>query len=141
MAYSIQEDIVDQLDESSLIQLTDDEGTGSVVESRVTKAITDADATIDFHCQARYSVPLAPVPDKIRQISVDIAIYNLFSRRGDTAPETRVDRYNQALKDLRDIRDGKTLLGSNTPAPMNTENSVQIESNRRVFTRNNMRGF
>ena len=141
MAYSEKADILDSLDENSLIQLTDDENTGSVNDGRVTKAIADADATIDFHCQKHYSVPLSPVPDKIRQISVDIAIYNLYSRRDDTAPETRVDRYNQALKDLRDIRDGKTLLGSNTPAQSNTENSVTIESNDRVFSRENMDGF
>lgn len=141
MAYSIQSDILDQLDEDSLIQLTDDEDAGTVDTDKVTRAIADADSTIDSYCQDRYSIPLSPVPDKIRQISVDIAIYNLFSRRGDTAPDIRIERHKEAIKFLEQVNAGKIKLGAATPAPVNTGNSVNIESNTRVFTRDNMRGF
>lgn len=141
MAYSIQSDILDQLDEDSLIQLTDDEDAGTVDTDKVTRAIADADSTIDSYCQDRYSIPLSPVPDKIRQISVDIAIYNLFSRRGDTAPDIRIERHKEAIKFLEQVNAGKIKLGAATPAPVNTGNSVTIESNTRVFTRDNMGGF
>jgi phage gp36-like protein len=141
MTYSIQSDIVDQLDEDSLIQLTDDEDAGEVNEGRVAKAIADADATINAYCQGIYMIPLDPVPDKIRQISVDIAIYNLFSRRGDTAPDIRIERHKEAIRFLEKVADGRISLGAATPAPVNTRDTVNILSNDRIFDRSKMSGF
>jgi len=73
MAYCTQDDILYLLNETALIQLTDDDGAGEIDDEKVTRAIADADAAIDAYCQDRYAVPLSPVPAKIRQISVDIA--------------------------------------------------------------------
>jgi len=141
MAYCIQDDILNQLEESALIELTDDENTGAVVDAVVARAIADADATIDAYCQGRYSVPLSPVPEKIRQVSVDIAIYNLYSRRGDVVPEVRKDRYREAVRFLEKVADGKITLGTTTPSPTNTENTVNIDGSDRIFTRDKMAGF
>ncbi len=141
MAYCIQDDILNQLEESALIELTDDENTGAVVDAVVARAITDADATIDAYCQGRYSVPLSPVPEKIRQVSVDIAIYNLYSRRGDVVPEVRKDRYREAVRFLEKVAEGKITLGAATPGPTNTENTVSIDGSDRIFTRDKMAGF
>jgi len=141
MAYCIQDDILNQLEESALIELTDDENTGAVVEAVVARAIADADATIDAYCQGRYSVPLSPVPEKIRQVSVDIAIYNLYSRRGDVIPEVRKDRNREAVRFLEKVADGKITLGAATPCPTNTENTVSIDGSDRIFTRDKMAGF
>lgn len=141
MAYSQKADITDQLDEAVLIQLTDDEGIGAVNDDRVDKAIADSDATINSYCKRRYSIPLSPVPDKIRQIAVDIDIYNLYSRRSDVMPETRKDRYSEAIKFLEKVNAGKLDLDGATLSQTNTDNSVSIEANTRVFTRDNMRGF
>lgn len=141
MAYSELTDIIDQLDEDSLIQLTDDENLSAVNDGRVTKAIADADATINAYCQGRYLVPLSPVPDKIRQVSVDIAVYNLYSRRGDTAPDIRIERHKEAIRFLEQVNAGKVTLGAATPAPVNTADKVNIKSNARVFDRDKMSGF
>ena len=80
MPYATQADILDQLDEDILIQLTDDADTGDVVDDVVTRAIADADAEIDGYCGKRYSVPFDTVPPIIRKFAVDIAIYT--STRG-----------------------------------------------------------
>jgi len=141
MVYSAQSDILEQLDEETLIQLTDDYGTGLVDSDKVTRAIADADATIDAYCQGRYTVPLDPVPNKIRQVSVDLAIYNLYSRRDDTAPETRKDRNKEAIRFLEKVADGKIDLGSATPAPDTTGNAADIDYNDRIFTRDKLKGF
>ncbi|MBN1627121.1 MAG: DUF1320 domain-containing protein [Deltaproteobacteria bacterium] len=110
MAYCTKEDILDKLDEESLIQLTDDEGTGTVNDGRVDKAIAAADATINFYCRNLYLVPLSPAPDKINQIAVNIAIYELYSRRDDTMPDTRKDKYNGDIRTLEKVSDGKIKL-------------------------------
>jgi phage gp36-like protein len=141
MAYCTQTDILQQIDNDILQSLTDDHNLGQVDDDMVDRAIADADANIDAYCQGRYTVPLDPVPDKIRQISVDIAIYNLYSRRDDTCPETRKDRYREAIRFLEKVAAGNIALGSATPAAVNTGNSVEIDYNARIFTRAKMSGF
>jgi len=140
MPYCTQDDILEQIDEAVLIQLTDPLG-AAIDDDVVSRAIEDADATIDSYCQDRYSVPLDPVPAKARQISVDIAIYNLYSRRGDTAPEVRKDRHKEAIRWLEKVNKGDIKLGAATPASINTSGSVNISSNDRIFDREKMSGF
>ena len=141
MNYCLQTDILNQLNSTVLLQLTDDAGVGAIDTDVVTRAIADADATIDSYCQARYSVPLSPVPEKIRQISVDIAIYNLYSRRDDVVPDIRKDRDKEAIRFLEKVADGKIQMGAATPTPANTENTVSVAYNDRIFTRNKMSEF
>ncbi len=141
MAYSAQTDILEQLPEIDLIGLTDDEAAGVVDESVVARAIADADATIDSYLQTRYSVPLSPVPDKVRLISVDLAIYNVFSRRSLDPPEVRKDRKKDAMAWLKMVAEGKISLGSDEISPANAANDVQITDDNRIFSRTKMDGF
>ena len=141
MPYCTQDDILQQLDEDTLVQLTDDVGIGSVDADVVTRAISDADATIDAYCQGRYSVPLDPVPGMIRKISVDISIYNLYSRRVDEVPDSRLERYKNAIRFLEKVAAGQISLGAAAPAPETTGNSVDIDQADRIFTRDKMEGF
>lgn len=115
MSYSEKTDILDQLDEATLVELTDDDGTGTVDTSVVTRSIADADAEIDGYCATRYDVPFSAVPVMIRKISVDIAIYNLYSRRV-AVPEERDKRYSNAVKFLRNVSKGLISLGGDAPA-------------------------
>jgi phage gp36-like protein len=141
MSYCLQTDIVNQIDSTVLLQLTDDAGTGVIDAGIVTRAIADADATIDSYCQDRYTIPLSPVPAKIRQVSVDISIYNLYSRREDVVPDIRKERNQAAIRFLEKVADGKIQLGVATLTPTNTDNSVSISGNTRLFTRDKMSGF
>ena len=142
MPYCTQADILESLSEAELIQLTDDAGAGTVDPDVVERAIADADATVDAHCQGRYSVPLAsPVPGVIRRISVDITVYNLYSRRDDTMPETRKERMKSAERFLEKVARGEIRLGTAQPAPETTGGSVDIESQDRIFDRGKLRGF
>jgi len=81
MAYSTQADILEQLSEAHLIQLTDDAGAGTVDADVVSRAIADADAEIDSYCATKYDTPFTTVPAVIRKLSVDMAIYNVYARR------------------------------------------------------------
>jgi len=116
MAYSTKADILEQLDEDILIQLTDDDDLGTVDDDMVTRAIADADALIDSYCGTRYGVPLSSTPDIIRACSVDLAICNLYARRRGV-PEDRKQRCAERVSFLKDIATGKATLGSAAPAP------------------------
>jgi len=117
MSYCVQGDLLEQIAESELIELTDDAGSGSIDASVVSRAIADADAEIDSYCGTRYTLPFSPVPVMIRKLSVDIAIYNLYTRRSTLKmPEERQKRYDNAVRFLRDVAKGLITLGADAPA-------------------------
>ncbi len=119
MAYSTKAAIIAKISEATLVQLTDDEGTGSEVDSRVAAAISEADGMIDGYLRGRWATPLAePIPDPIPSISTDLAIFNLFERRGDFLISDKViERQKRAVKKLEQIQAGTiSLLGNGSPA-------------------------
>lgn len=142
MAYATQSDIEAQLSLEELIQLTDDEGIGHVHADRVARAIADADEEIDGYLQARSAVPLSPVPGIIRKVSVDIAVYNLYSRRMREIPEARRARYDNALKFLAKVAEGKIGLGAVDPSGNPPEAAgIGVAGTDRVFTIDKLERF
>jgi phage gp36-like protein len=134
MSYSALSDITDDLDEEILIQLTDDEDTGAVNESRVTAAIAKADAEIDSYLSKRYTLPLSSTPEVIKKLSVDIAIWNLYSRR-NKMEEVRKARYDAAVKLLVAMSKGDATLGID-PEPAGGEQQIKASRTKddRTFT-------
>ena len=153
MAYSTLSDWKGLISEASIIQLTDDENINpgvidgadpdcALILGRTDKARADADATIDAYCQSRYPVPFSPVPEKIRQISGDITVYNLYSRHADMGmPEIRSDRNKEAIRFLEKVSEGKIILSAITPAPAGDTRGACSTANGRIFTRRKMSGF
>ncbi len=143
--YCTLDDLKAQVSEAVLVELTDDEGTGQVDQARVDAAITAATDEINGYCQARYPVPFDPVPGFIRKLAVDIALYNLFSRRGynDQAEEggdkAIIDRYRAAVRTLENIAKGVVTLGVPNPPP--ATDGTDIRSNPRIFSRERLEGF
>ncbi len=143
MPYCTIDDVRRQLEEARLVQLTDDEGTGELVEERVTQAIRDADDEIDSYLGLRMRVPLSPAPDTVRRLSVDIAVYNLYSRR-EKLPENRLERYRNCVRFLESAASGKISLGQNDPEGNPLDPNLPEPSGEnpaRTFTRSSLRGF
>lgn len=146
-------DIKAQLPEEVIVQLTDDEnlhptaideliaGHAAIV-SRINEAIETADTEIDGYCATRYTVPFNPVPGVVNKLSVELAIYYLYSRR--STPEKIEKRYDKATARLKDIATGKFTLGID-PAPIASTTADAIETNKtssdRIFTRDSLKGF
>lgn len=153
MAYCTFDDITKALDETTIIQLTDDENlkptavdTGdpdhAPIIGRIDEAIETADAEIDGYCAVKYSVPLSPVPPVVNKLSVDLAIYYLYSRR--SIPEKVEKRYERAVARLKDIARGLLSLGVE-PEPAASVAADSAQANKtasdRVFTRDSLKGF
>ncbi len=143
MAYSTLTDIKKLIPEAIIIQLTDDEDLGTVNQARVDEAIAQADAEIDSYCGGKYSVPFSTVPDIVKKISVDIAIYNLYSRRVEEIPETRAARYKNAIRQLEGIAKGLISIGEDPEPSAPTQGGVEnIKTNDdRTFTKDNLSGY
>ena len=139
MAYSTKADLLGLITEDTLIGLTDDHGVGVVDDGKVLEAIADSDAEIDGYCGERYTLPFSPVPAIIRKCSIDIAIYNLYSRR-QGAPTDRKERRDNAVTILKEIAKGTITLGANAPAEAGADD-VQASSPERIFTRTTLEHY
>lgn len=133
MSYSTSDDILLQIDEQDLIQLTDDLGSGIIDADVVTRAIADADQVIDGYLGSRYSLPFTTVPGILRTLSVDIAISNLYARRRDTIPEIRKERQQAAIRFLEMVGRGQITLGVDDP-DLGSSDSAEYSADDRVFT-------
>jgi len=141
MSYILQADLLAQLSEPQLVQLTDDEQIGIVNTTRVGQGIADADAEIDGYVATRYAVPVSPVPALIKKLSIDITLYNLWRRR-QKVPDLVRTAYEDAVKKLEQIAKGTITLGVD-PAPANSAqaSSGEVFGPERVFDRDKMGSF
>lgn len=93
--------------ETELIELTDITGSGSTDDDRIVRALGDTASTIDTYLRRRYSLPLAAVPDVLRNAACDMARYSLYR---DAAPQEVKDRFAAAMRLLSDLATGKAVL-------------------------------
>lgn len=129
MAYCTQSDILKQLDEVILIELTDDAGDGEVDSDVVDRAIADADEEIDSYLSVKYSLPFSTTPNLVRRMSVVIAICNLYARRADTTPETRKEDCERIRKDLDRIARGTMKLDVPDPS-VDSDHGVEVTTSK-----------
>jgi phage gp36-like protein len=72
-------------------------------------------------------------------MAADLAIFNLYSRR-QGPPDHWQARYDNAIKMLAMIRDGKIGLGVADPESGDSD-SAEVVSVERVFTRDTLKNF
>ncbi len=134
MAYCTIDDLKAAMPESVLIQLTDDEKTGAVNTARITAAITAAESETDGYCEARYTVPFTTAPTIIKKMAVDIALYNLFARKGASMEGTRGEsvktRYDNAIRFLTAVSKGTIAIG--TPEAPSAQ-TMDIKTRPKIF--------
>lgn len=119
-------------------QLLDPDGTG-VDEAIAHAEIQTASAVIDSYLSGRYPLPLSVVPAILSGVCADLTRYALYR---NTVPELVKERYQSAIKWLRDVADGKANLGLSlaleTPA---TDAAIEIKSGGNVWHRDVSKGF
>ena len=135
MPYATIDDILKQLPEATLIELTDDDDDGVVVVETVTRAIEDADEEIDSFLAVRYSLPFSTAPRLARKFSVDIAVCNLYARRPGTIPDERAKNCDRAREMLEKIAGGDLRLDVPEPAE-DADTGVHVTTSKsdRIFS-------
>lgn len=113
MAYCVIADLVSAFTAKKLIQLTDDAGSGAYDSAILNAEIANSQVEIDGYCRKRYSesMPFVTVPEMLKPLCIDIAIYRIHKRRG-RIPQEIVDAYDKAVKKLIDISKGVIDLGT-----------------------------
>lgn len=115
MSYSTLEDLQKKISNDQLIELTDDVSADAIDQAKIDAAILEADELIDSYIGKVKAVPLSPVPGLIKNLSVNIAIWNLFVSRS-VVDEVREGAYKEALKSLREIARRERTLGDDEAA-------------------------
>jgi len=112
MPYCTLDDLKQDISETELIQLTDDERLGAVNEDRINTAAGNASELIDGFLRGRYALPLDPVPAIVKTIAKEITIYRLFLRKKrQSITKEMTDNYNAQIKLLEKIQKGEITLG------------------------------
>jgi len=94
----------------------------------IDRAIADADAIIDSYLGNKYNnLPFNQVPNVIRYSSVNITIYNLYSRRLNI-PNQVTERYNNSIAFLQRVLDGTLSLDSSVDVSADLKSVIQINT-------------
>lgn len=141
--YCTLDDIKKAIPETNIIQLTDDAGTGQIDTEKINDAISYAEQLINGYLRGRYTLPLDPVPELIRHMATDLAIFHLYSRRFELEmPQSMMDKYKNAVKLLEQIQKGLIRIGAEVEA---SPGQGYYKSNRttedKVFTREILKQF
>ncbi len=137
MAYCSPTDLLQMVSQEELAELTT--ATGEVPDSQVTaEAIAWAEDEVNAYVGARYQVPLNPVPAKIKGLTVELALYSLYARRG-VAPAVRRERYEAAMAFLKRVAEGLAVLeGVSGGVSGRAIEPAEVESGARRFSRDQM---
>ncbi len=82
----------------------------------VGNALAEAKAEIDVYLRARYSLPLAVVPQLLRTCAIDIACYRLAVTAAALSDEV-AGRAKRAIEILKDVGAGRAKLDELEPPP------------------------
>ena len=148
MSYITQSDLIDELGEDRLVQLTDNARAGVIDESRVGRAIAYAVGTFDSYARTRYSIPV-PVTEKVKSVCLDLAVFHLFRGRvstDDGVYKVRRDAHNDAMRFLEALQKGTAALDVPTAEesatkPAASPDRVLKGSSRAAFGDDTLKGY
>lgn len=107
MPYATQADLETRFGAAEILQLSDRDGAGGADPGVVEAALAAAAVEIDGYLAVRYALPLAAVPDLVREIACDLARYRLWK---DQAPERVRQAQEDAVAQLKRLSAGVMRL-------------------------------
>ena len=132
MTYATQADLVERFGATELAQLTDAAGGAIIDETKVARALADADAEVDAHIGVRYALPLATTPVVLVRVAADIARYVLWDTRANDIVKAR---YQAGVGLRKSLQSGAARLGNEeAPAAAPGAVAVAVSSRTRVFS-------
>ncbi|ECD2398474.1 DUF1320 domain-containing protein [Salmonella enterica subsp. enterica serovar Newport] len=132
MMYASAQDMRDRYENlDDLLRLP---GTDDLNEKKLTQALNDAGALADSYLSAKYTLPLAVVPQVLVQHCCAIAFYYLCDQQ---ASEQARDRYREALTWLREVKNGGIPIGvDESGSAPESDDLPQMQAEAPVFGRN-----
>ena len=137
MAYCSEDDLLKMIPQSDLADLTVE--SGEVPDSLIIiDAISKAEAEIDSYLAVKYVVPLAAPPDRVKSLAVDLAIYQLYSRRSIVPPVWQ-QRHDAAVAFLKQVVAGQmVIVGPQGELPTVAKEVTDATAAPRAFSRHTL---
>lgn len=125
-----------------LKELTDVAGTGSTNATILAAAISAADEWINSFARHRHAVPFVTVPDMIKTISAEEAVYRLKRRRNMVTSEDK-EQHDEHLRWLEQLAKGLVSPGTEPPPPKSAAVAARIVGvgDAREITREKLGGY
>ena len=122
-----------------LLQLTDHENTGTLVENRIINALDSADALITGYVASRHrnTAQFAGNPI-LRDIACDYAFFILYR---SNVPEWVENRRKAAMRTLEQIASGTVKLDQGEEVAEPRPGQILVDSDRQKFGRDNLEGY
>lgn len=143
--YCVLADLENRFPGEDLAQLTDDEGTGAVVQEVIDAAVADAGELIDGYLRGVTSLPLqVPIPGVIKRVCIDLVMYDLHARRGGDIPPVVQARYEDSREALEQVQRRKLVLQYSGEATVDVQSSSYLTdktSSDKVFTSDTLDKF
>lgn len=135
MSYISSSDLLDLMSERVLIELSNDSVRADSVNWQLIESLCNqASELVDGYLRSLYILPLDATPTIIKSLCKHLVRFELYSRRsegsGKTFPENVKITYNDAIKTLEKIQQGKLHLG--IAAKQTQNNELQSTSRFRV---------
>lgn len=111
--YCTVQDIVDDLTEKVVAQLSNDEEPNVVNDEIVSKYISDVTQIIDGYLRGRYELPIINEHSILKKICIDIVKYELYKRRGKVFDNIQ-NFYKDGIATLEKIQKGMITLNEGT---------------------------
>ena len=128
--------------EKRLRELADYDRNAIADSDTITAAIAAADSWIDGQLAKRLAVSLAVVPELIKNISMDEAVY-VLKRWRSMATENDRDDHRERLEQLVSIKKGESTVGED-PQPAASTQVVDAQTDRlssKAVSRETFKGF
>ncbi|EHE9178918.1 DUF1320 domain-containing protein [Salmonella enterica] len=136
MMYASAQDMRDRYDNLDMLLFQPDSDAPN--EKKLAQALSDAGALADSYLSAKYSLPLAVVPQVLVQHCCAIAFYYLCDQQ--VTDQVR-DRYRDAMTWLREVKNGSIPIGvDEAGSAPESDDLPQMQAEAPVFGRN-QKGF
>lgn len=107
-------DLLTELGQDRLVQLTDLDDKGEKNDDRISRAIEYAEETFNLYARTRYVIPIAPVDALVKGICIDLAVFHFYKNAEleEGVYTVRLRAHDRAIKKLENISRGLVLLNS-----------------------------
>jgi phage gp36-like protein len=123
--YATAEDLELAMGSQVVRAIFDDDLSGTADDSPITYILAEAQSRVDGYLRQLYVIPLDPVPNLVRSITVDVAIALAQKRHPEVVRADGDGLMKRAIEDLQRIRSGEMKLDSMTlPTPRNATITV-----------------
>ncbi|MBN2544580.1 MAG: DUF1320 domain-containing protein [Spirochaetes bacterium] len=143
--YCEEEDLYSQFNKEVLVGFaTESDDADDAYKDRIAALISAAEAEVNGYLAKQYKLPLTIVPDAVKNVTIDIAIYKILGRKGikkDSEESIWIDRYKNAIKFLEGVRDGKNDIGIVTEEGVSSPSNYSFKSEEKVFDSDFWKGY